>query len=456
MENKEEKGIFERIFIWFKNITVKGLLGVILLAFVIIILLLSVSYIPGIMTKISSSLSAALYSVFVPAEKATVTVDKKIINSGENFNVNFKKGDMTNGFFTISYACNLDVDLLSIENGGSKMIDCDTPYYLLDNETSIKIRPTTDESIVRLMLTAAFENNDTQKSETVGVVRITIKNDSAGVVNNPVVTASTSPVITTPLTPTYTPPTVVTPSYTGKPDLAVRILQVGTLISPTNLISPQTQFTYSDTVGIKFEIRNDGDANTGTWYFTATLPSLSTPTYNSGSQISLKPGESIIFTLGFSNLTNQNFSTITINVDPQNNVQEEAEHNNIVTSTITNTSYNSNYYYNNYNNGCYVNGFFTYNCGDYYTDWFSDSDDLEVSCYADPENPEVDERVRWYADVEGGDGDYNYDWTGTDDLDSSSEHPSITYDDDGRKRAYVTVKDGDGNTAEASCSVYVD
>ena len=116
--------------------------------------------------------------------------------------------------------------------------------------------------------------------------------------------------------------------------------------------------------------------------------------------------------------------------------------------------YNNNYNYNNYNNGCYVNGFFTYNCYD--TGWNNYNNNLRVSCYADPENPDVDERVLWYANVSGGDGDYEYDWSGSEDLDSSSKNPSITYDDDGTKRAYVTVEDGDGNTADASCSVYVD
>jgi len=504
MENKEEKGIFARIYNWFVNLTLRGLLGAILVVFIIIVILMSVSYIPRIMSGISNSLSAALYSVFVPAENASITASKSIMNSGEDFIINFKKGDLTNGIFTVSYACNSSADLVSVETNGLKKIDCDTSYYLLDNETSIKIRPTTSESVVRLVVNGAFENNDTQKTESIGVVRMTIKNDSIGgtVVNTPVSTSSnqTAPANTN-TAPTYNTTYVpasnyVQPTYYGKPDLAVRILQTGILNQYNNVISVRNQFTYSDMVGIKFEIRNDGDANTGPWYFTATLPSLSTPVYTSNTQISLKPGESIIFTLGFSDLTNERIGIITINADPRNTVTESIEYNNVLTQTITNSSYNSSHYNNyynnnNYDNGCYVNGMFTYNClnnnnynyntggyfdnygnwisynnnntGGYYDSYgnwisynnYNNNNNLDVTCYAEPDDPSTDDRVRWYAEVDGGNGDYDYEWTGTNGLDSSSRNPSKMYSSRGWKYATVTVTDSDDNEDTANCSVYV-
>jgi hypothetical protein len=65
----------------------------ILIAFIIIILFLTASRLPGIISKVSSSLTGALYSVFVPAEDATMTVDKKIIASGDDFSISFKRGE---------------------------------------------------------------------------------------------------------------------------------------------------------------------------------------------------------------------------------------------------------------------------------------------------------------------------------------------------------------------------
>ncbi len=481
MEKIEEKGIFRKIYDWFVNLTLKGLLSAILIVFIIILILMSVSFLPRVMSGISSSLSAALYSIFVPAENATITADRKIISSGEDFNITFKKGDVTDGIFTVSYACDAGTNLFSVENAGLKKIDCDTRYYLLENETAIKIRATTEDSVVRLVIEGAFENNSNQKIEQVGVVRVTIKNDAVGAIVNP---PNTTPANDEPATvvPSVNPPYIPSqpapqPVYYGKPDLAVLILQTGLMTNGTNIINNQTTFSYQDMVGVKFQIRNDGDANTGPWYFTATLPSLSTPTYTSNTQVSLRPGDSIIFTLGFSNLINQNIGTISVNADPRNIVSESVEYNNTVTTTITNTGYNNNYYnnnnYNNYSNGCYVNGMFTYNCLNnnynnnsgyydqygnyiYYNNNNYYNNNLSVSCYADPNNPDTGDRVRWYANVYGGSGDYEYDWSGTNSLNSSSKSPTKTYSSRGNKNATVVVTDDDNNEATATCSVYVD
>jgi hypothetical protein len=485
MEKTENKGIFARIYNWFVNLTVKGLLGAILVVFVLILILISASYLPRVMRGISSSLSAALYTIFVPAENATVTADKKIVSSGEDFTINFKKGDTPAGLFAVSYSCDSSANLFSVEPAGLKTIDCDTPYYLLANNTSIKIRPETEDNVVRLVITGISEDNETLKVTTVGVVRITITNDFVGTIaisDDEAEATTTTP--TESNVPTYVPPqTVIQPVYYGKPDLALRLIQTGLLNGGTNMLTNQTQFSRNDMAGVKFEIRNDGDVATGPWYFTASLPSLSTPIYNSNIQNSLKPGDKIVYTLGFTNLTNEKAGLITINADPQNTVYESNEANNGTVFLITNTSrdynddgynnngcyingvftyncnnYNNNYYNNNnYNDGCYVNGFFTYDCNNNYNNnWDNNDDDLDVTCYGEPDDPSTGDRVRWYADVDGGNGDYDYEWTGTNGLDSSSENPSKTYSSRGDKRATVTVEDEDGNRASDTCSVYVD
>jgi hypothetical protein len=84
-----------------------------------------------------------------------------------------------------------------------------------------------------------------------------------------------------------------------------------------------------------------------------------------------------------------------------------------------------------------------------------DDDDLEVSCYANPTNPQVGSQMNWYARVDGGDGDYDYDWDGTDGLNSSSRSPFMTYYTAGTKNATVVVRDGDGQRKSRICSVYV-
>jgi hypothetical protein len=473
MEQKEEKGILTRFTDWVNSLTMKSLLGMVLLAFIVMILLMSISFVPSVMSRISSSLSAALYSIFIPAENATMSIDKRVVDSGEDFTINFKQGDKSaNGFFTVTYACDGGVTLSAVTGSTTKTIGCDVPYYLLENNSSLKIRAITTEEVVRLVIQGDFENNSTEKSETIGVVRLTIKNQNTGAntqtssaVANTNTGANTNTSNSNTNTPTYNT-TYAGYTYYGKADLAVRILQTGLLQNGNDLTTNQNQFYAQDMMGVKFEIRNDGDANTGPWNFTAVLPSASTPTYNSNTQTSLKPGDSIIFTLGFSNLTNKKIGTISINADPQNRVIESAEYNNIASTNITNLG-NNNYYNNNYNNnGCYINGYFTYNCnnngyydnyGNFipYNNYRNYYNDLSVTCYAQPYDPETGDRVRWYANASGGDGDYSYSWTGTNSFDSSSRNPSKTYSTRGWKYATVTVTDGDDNEISTTCSVYV-
>lgn len=445
MEKKEEKGILNSIYNWFKNLTVKGLLGMILILFTILIILISFSLIPRALNGLSNSFSTALYSIFIPAEKATVVADKKIVESGEDFLIKFNEGDMKNGVFTISYSCEFDIELLAIESTGLNKINCDTPYYILNNTISIPLKVITNSDLVRLVIDSSFENNDTQKIEKVGVIRIIVKNNPENTTVN--LTSSTTPINTNEIE-TQNPKSTNTPkvtinNYQGIPDLSIRILQIGLLQSGTNLISDRNQFSGNETVGIRFEVRNDGDANTGLWYFTAVLPSISTPIYNSAPQISLKPGEKIVYTLGFSNLKNEQNGLITINIDPQNFVKENIEYNNFSTSQIINLNYNNNY---NSNTGCYVNGIFTYNCN-YQT--------LSVNCFADPDDPEKGERVRWYADAFGGNGNYTYKWTGTDNLKSTSQNPTKKYTSRGSKYATVTVKSNNTEISQ-TCYIYVD
>ncbi len=77
--------------------------------------------------------------------------------------------------------------------------------------------------------------------------------------------------------------------------------------------------------------------------------------------------------------------------------------------------------------------------------------DLHVSCYASPSSAQVGNTVRWYVNVSGGDGNYDYDWEGTNNLNSSSRNPAITYNTPGNKEATVTVTDGDGQEESADC-----
>lgn len=88
-----------------------------------------------------------------------------------------------------------------------------------------------------------------------------------------------------------------------------------------------------------FDIANVGGKSSGTYYFTANLPTASGYTYSSPAQISLSPGSHIVSTLRFSNTTSGVFtvSITTPDINQSNNYASEP----------LNTPYYNSYNYNN-------------------------------------------------------------------------------------------------------------
>ena len=86
----------------------------------------------------------------------------------------------------------------------------------------------------------------------------------------------------------------------------------------------------------------------------------------------------------------------------------------------------------------------------------NNNDDLDGYCTGRPSNPDEDERVTWTAYPEGGNGNYDYDWSGTDSLDGSNKTTSMRYDDGGTKTARVRITDSDGDSITRTCTVRVD
>ena len=91
----------------------------------------------------------------------------------------------------------------------------------------------------------------------------------------------------------YTPAPQPAAQLYGLPDLAVRIISV----------VPQPAPTYAsggNRYSMQFEVSNMGTNIAGYgWAFTAQLPMNPTYTYNSGPQQALRPGDKIVYTMGF-------------------------------------------------------------------------------------------------------------------------------------------------------------
>lgn len=84
-----------------------------------------------------------------------------------------------------------------------------------------------------------------------------------------------------------------------------------------------------------------------------------------------------------------------------------------------------------------------------------DNDDLSGSCKGRPSDIEEGERVTWTATADGGDGDYEYDWSGTDNLEGDDRVITKRYNDEGRKTARVRIT-SDGESITRTCTIDVD
>lgn len=99
---------------------------------------------------------------------------------------------------------------------------------------------------------------------------------------------------------------------------------------------------------------------------------------------------------------------------------------------------NYNYYNNNYDYNYYDNNY-------YYTQ------PLQVSCGVTTSYGTTGSPVNWYSNVSGGNGNYQYYWSGTDGLSGYSSSLRTAYNYPGYKTATLRVTSNNGQSATANC-----
>jgi hypothetical protein len=139
--------------------------------------------------------------------------------------------------------------------------------------------------------------------------------------------------------PTYTRTTVTRvgpPAPYGLSDLAVENVRTGYLTS-----SNTASFRQGDEVpegehgAVRFAIVNRGTNVSGRFMFEAELPTNDGgTTYESRAQQSLRPGERIEYTLGFTEGREGSGRRITITADSEGDVRESDERNNVRSVTL--------------------------------------------------------------------------------------------------------------------------
>jgi hypothetical protein len=175
-----------------------------------------------------------------------------------------------------------------------------------------------------------FDTNGVVSTSTTTTTATTTVVTSPLLANNPPVANTAGPKTTTVVNGGVS----TAPLY-GQPDLAVTITDVGYLTSDnTDTFISSATVPSGYNAAVKFTVRNAGTNVSGNWVFNANLPTNSSYTYNSNSQQSLRPGERIDFTLGFDRAQN-GVRTITVTVDPNNQISESSEGNNSAAHVIS-------------------------------------------------------------------------------------------------------------------------
>ncbi len=122
----------------------------------------------------------------------------------------------------------------------------------------------------------------------------------------------------------------------GLPDFFVKIDTIGYLAT-----SSASSFVASSTVpagdrpAVTFTIKNIGAKATGSWRWSASIPTQTTYTYQSDPQPSLAPGDSIDYTMGFDQAAHGANQVISITANFDKAVVESNMSNDTASTTIT-------------------------------------------------------------------------------------------------------------------------
>src|SRR3989344_3701101 len=250
------------------------------------------------------------------ADLNTITIEKitEPIESGKPFTLNWNYGE-NNGTYFINYECaesgrvKLTLVKNSSQNNPDRKISCGENYQIPGDGKVVLAANSTAAQESELKIQIVYSETGTSESAR-GAAVIIIKqvSQSQGT------------------------------QAQGKSDLYSNITAYGTLNS-NNEFTATTTLKSTDKIAVRFEIVNHGTVETGTWYFNAVLPTFPSHIFTSESQQSLKPGEKIVFTLGFNKVAKKDGNEFVVNADPANSINEASETNNIAKLTMNDVKF---------------------------------------------------------------------------------------------------------------------
>jgi len=299
---------------------------------------------------------ASMTSIFSPKEKLVIDSETFSIKSGDAITLSWQHmGSKKDGTYSLTYPC---MDGFHLETNataeGGEVIFCNTPYHFLNNENSITLKAFSQKNrYMDVPIVIQYIKNDSNEVSASSESLVTITNENPGDAKTAVVAKTTPPkkIEVAPSAPSKSEVPAPEPTYTvvnvpapasdpnGMADLSVTILETGTIDKTTSVFTATTAPKSTDRNAVKFEVSNLGTKASGVWKFDANLPTVPAYTYHSDEQVSLNPGEKIVFTLGFDSIEKQNGNIVSITIDPTSTVTEVTRNNNMVSKTVDNVQF---------------------------------------------------------------------------------------------------------------------
>src|SRR3990167_5079959 len=256
--------------------------------------------------------------------------------SGTPFTVSWKYNEPAKGTYAFLYQCRVGLQFkTSDEAGFSNDIPCGAAFTVAGTDKKFSVTPLLmGDSAVAVPLSIIFMPSSTSTPQAQGSATTTVIPADIPVAPTPTPEPAPQPTPAPEPVPAPTPQPVSTPA-----DLSVRITSVS-----TDAAGPPA---------VSFDIANVGGTSSGTYSFTANLPTQSGYTYASPTQASLAPSAHILNTLRF---TQAQSGVVSISL----NASDANKSNNYASQSVS-----APYQYNNYN---YQNTYYNAQTGGpYYT-----------------------------------------------------------------------------------------
>jgi hypothetical protein len=267
-----------------------------------------------------ADLSRGVFGSLFPKATPTIVVNGSAdAPSGTPTTISWKYKPTTNGHFAFLYQCQNGVQFETLSaSSTASALPCGAASPILPTATaegaSLRVIPfVTNTTNAKVPFSIIFIPTTGVKVQGNSTMTIT----PGAVLPKPIVQApAPKPVKHTVIPPKptnvvhHTPVVQPTRSYSPA-SLSVHIVAVGIIDPGTGAFVRQAP-TENDTAAVQFDIANVGGRSTGTWYFTAELPTYPNAyTYNSPAQRSLAPGDHILNTLKFAPSSGGTFQVTT-------------------------------------------------------------------------------------------------------------------------------------------------